>query len=121
MSSMFYGCSLLVTIQVGDGWTTAKVTNSDNMFYGCVELKGGNGTGYNASYTDKTYARIDGKEGSGYFTASPESSIATGIESVVNGKQSTVSHAPMFNLQGQRVNDSYRGVVIQNGQKVLKK
>ena len=121
MSSMFAGCSSLVTITVGDGWTTSKVTSSDNMFYDCGSLKGGNGTSYNASYTDKTYARIDGKEGPGYFTASPESSIATGIESVNNGKQATVSHAPMFNLQGQRVNDSYKGVVIQNGRKMLKK
>ena len=121
MSSMFARCSSLVTIKVGDGWTTSKVTSSDNMFYDCGSLKGGNGTSYNASYTDKTYARIDGKEGPGYFTASPESSIATGIESVTNGKQSTVSHAPMFNLQGQRVNDSYKGVVIQNGRKMLKK
>ncbi|MBR7018953.1 MAG: BspA family leucine-rich repeat surface protein, partial [Prevotella sp.] len=121
MNSMFYGCYELTTITVGDGWTTSNVTASSGMFDGCSNLKGGNGTVYNASYIDKTYARIDGKEGLGYFTASPESSIATGIESVVNGKQSTVSHAPMFNLQGQRVNDSYKGVVIQNGRKMLKK
>ena len=121
MSSMFYGCYELTTITVGDGWTTSNVTASSGMFDGCSNLKGGNGTVYNASYIDKTYARIDGKEGPGYFTASPESSIATGIESVTNGKQSTVSHAPMFNLQGQRVNDSYKGVVIQNGRKMLKK
>ena len=121
MSSMFAGCSSLVTITVGDGWTTSNVTASSGMFDGCSNLKGGNGTVFNASYIDKTYARIDGKEGLGYFTASPESSIATGIGSVTNGKQATVSHAPMFNLQGQRVNDSYKGVVIQNGRKMLKK
>lgn len=28
--------------------------------------------------------------------------------------------APMYNLGGQRVNGSYRGVVIQNGKKVIK-
>ncbi|MBR4388141.1 MAG: hypothetical protein IKT00_03055, partial [Prevotella sp.] len=31
------------------------------------------------------------------------------------------SAAPMYNLAGQRVNGSYRGVVIQNGKKVIKK
>ena len=30
----------------------------------------------------------------------------------------TDSQAPMYNLAGQRVNDSYKGVVIQNGKKV---
>ena len=30
------------------------------------------------------------------------------------------SNAPMYNLAGQRVNNSYRGIVIQNGKKLVK-
>jgi hypothetical protein len=29
-------------------------------------------------------------------------------------------NAPMYNLKGQRVDNSYHGVVIQNGKKVVK-
>ena len=39
------------------------------MFGDCTRLKGGNGTAYNSSYTDKTYARIDASGTPGYFTA----------------------------------------------------
>jgi hypothetical protein len=43
----------------------------------------------------------------------------TGITSIAaDGNDST---APMYNLAGQRVNDSFRGVVIQNGKKTIKK
>jgi hypothetical protein len=39
------------------------------MFYDCPKLVGGNGTAYNSSYIDKTYARIDTAEIPGYLTA----------------------------------------------------
>ena len=40
------------------------------MFYGCTSLVGRNGTVYDSSHTDATYARIDGLNGNaGYFTA----------------------------------------------------
>ena len=39
------------------------------MFNNSKKLVGGNGTVYSHSYTDKTYARIDGGTSSpGYFT-----------------------------------------------------
>jgi len=117
MSNMFSGCSSLVTITVGDGWNIGNEVNGDDMFYDCQNLKGGNNTAYDSRYTDVSYARVDGRDGPGYLTA--KEGIATGVGSVGNGLSS--ADAPMFNLQGQRVNDSYRGVVIQNGQKVLKK
>ena len=43
----------------------------------------------------------------------------TGITSIA--ADGTDSTAPMYNLAGQRVNDSFRGVVIQNGKKTIKK
>ena len=41
------------------------------MFEDCKKIVGGNGTTYNSSYTDKTYARIDTASTPGYFTAKP--------------------------------------------------
>ena len=69
MSSMFEGCTELTTILVDTGFSTARATASSNMFKNDTKLVGGKGTTYNASYIDKTYARVD--EGStvpGYFT-----------------------------------------------------
>ncbi len=69
MALMFAGCSALETILVGSGWNVDKVTSSDDMFTGCENLTGGNGTTYQADKTDKTYAVIDGKDGKdGYLT-----------------------------------------------------
>jgi surface protein len=71
VTRMFYGCSNLRTIYVGNGWSTANVTFSANMFDGCTSLVGGKGTTYNDSNPkDKTYAHIDGGPSNpGYFTA----------------------------------------------------
>ena len=73
MSFMFYVCSNLRTIYVGNGWSTAAVTNSYNMFYNCTSLVGGQGTTYNSWYPmDKTYAHIDGGPSyPGFFTRDP--------------------------------------------------
>ena len=69
MTSMFQGCSKLVTIYVGSGWNTDAVTYSSEMFYGCNKIKGSDGTTYNSSKMDKTYARIgDGGENKGYMS-----------------------------------------------------
>ena len=73
MSYMFYNCDDLTTIYVSTRWSTAAVTNSSSMFYNCTKLKGGKGTTYNASHTDKAYAHIDGGSSNpGYFTARAE-------------------------------------------------
>ncbi|WP_407723912.1 BspA family leucine-rich repeat surface protein [Ruminococcus sp. JL13D9] len=69
MSYMFDSCSNLKTVYVGDLWSTAKVTSSTSMFYGCNALKGGAGTTYKSYYTYKIYARIDNPpDEPGYFT-----------------------------------------------------
>jgi surface protein len=74
MGYMFMLCNNLQTIYVGDGWSTAAVTQSTNMFSNCTSLVGGRGTIYNDSNPkDKTYARIDGGTGNpGYFSDPPE-------------------------------------------------
>ena len=69
MSTMFENCYYLKTIYVSDKWNISNVTDSEDMFGSCTGLVGGAGTTYNSSYTDKTYARIDGLNNlPGYLT-----------------------------------------------------
>ena len=63
---MFRDCTNLITIIAND-WS-ATVT-SQKMFDGCTSLVGGNGTTYNSSHIDATYAHIDVADNPGYFTA----------------------------------------------------
>ena len=68
MSSMFADCSNLQTILVGKGWNLDNVTESVDMFAGCKSLEGCEGTQWDSSYTDKTYARGDcGDDEPGYL------------------------------------------------------
>ena len=71
-----------VTLDVTN-WDVSNVTDSYNMFYNCTKLVGGAGTVYNSSYTDKTYARIDGGTSNpGYLTLNmPENVVLlSGVE-----------------------------------------
>ncbi len=69
MYYMFGGSNNLRTVYVGNGWSTAAVTSSTNMFSGCTSLVGGQGTTYDANHVDKAYAHIDGGPSNpGYFT-----------------------------------------------------
>ena len=60
MRYMFFRCSLLTAIIVSNKWTVASVTSSSNMFTNCNSLIGEQGTIYNSSHTDASYAHIDG-------------------------------------------------------------
>ena len=81
MTYMFDGCTNLRTIYVGNGWSTAAVTGSTEMFNYCTSLVGGQGTTYDANHIDKTYAHIDGGTSNpGYFTAKN-----AGLRGDVNG------------------------------------
>lgn len=100
MNSMFSGCTKLETIYVSRGWTTDNVsdTNGDNMFAGCSNLVGENGsTVGECGNTDKTYARIDGGTSHhGYFREKnsiirlgnniDNSSIITAFDGLTNAK-----------------------------------
>ena len=80
---MFSGNSNLQIIYVSNKWSTAAVTNSNNMFYDCASLVGGQGTTWNSSNPkDKTYAHIDGGPSNpGYFSEKG----GTGLRGDVNG------------------------------------
>ena len=68
MEGMFRYMEKLKTIYVGKNFSITKVSNSNKMFDINSSLVGGNGTVYNSSYIDKTYARIDTSSTPGYFT-----------------------------------------------------
>lgn len=59
MSYMFKDCNSLLTIYVGEGWTTVDVIEGTAMFTNCSQLIGGMGTAYDSNHVDHTYARID--------------------------------------------------------------
>ena len=71
MGYMFYDDRNLQRIVVGNGWSTDKLTRSDNMFYNCTSLVGEEGTEFDASHVDAAYAHIDGGTSNpGYLSAS---------------------------------------------------
>ena len=83
MEAMFVGNSKLRTIYVGNGWSTAAVTNSTDMFLGCNSLVGGQGTAFDANHMDAAYAHIDsGPSNPGYFTKKPDRGDVNGDGSV---------------------------------------
>ena len=68
MTTMFQFCTALTTIYVSEKWNMKSVVLSNNMFYRCTKLKGGNGTAYSSTNKTGTYAVIDTAETPGYFT-----------------------------------------------------
>ncbi len=121
MDWMFCNCNKLVTIYVGDEWSTAKVTNSKEMFYDCFSLEGGQGTKWKTTNpTDKTYAHIDGGASNpGYFTG-----VATGLVTHIEAvpvKANTVKG--IYTLDGRKLNElpNKKGVYIVDGKKVVVK
>ena len=68
MSYMFYNCSNLQTIYTTNKFI-APTNSSGNMFSNCNKLIGEQGTTYNFSHIDATYAHIDGGTSNpGYFS-----------------------------------------------------
>ncbi len=68
MSYMFSSCTNLRTIYVGSNWNTTKVTSTE-LFGNCTKLYGSKGSSYKKFGDDITYARIDGGSGTpGYLT-----------------------------------------------------
>lgn len=73
MRSMFMEDSLLEKIYASENFITTNETLSQDMFYNCRSLVGGNDTRYSNKHVDAEYARIDGGPDSstpGYFTSS---------------------------------------------------
>ena len=72
------------------------------------------------AYDARTFKKLPLKGDRIEIVVLDPSAIDTGIDNVqrstVNGQRSST-----YNLQGQKVGDSYRGIVIQNGRKVVRR
>ena len=44
-----------------------------------------------------------------------------GTTGITGTEQQTADEEPVYNLNGQRVDDSYKGLIIKNGKKMVKK
>ena len=72
IGSMFRNCTNLKTIYVSDLWSTENITSGTAAFFYCSSLVGGQGTTYNSSHVDHTYAHVDGGSANpGYLTLKP--------------------------------------------------
>jgi len=85
------------------GWGESYGDNGENM-----KLTVENAGTYNVTFTFLSESK----------TLSVDLEIATGINTV---KLSNADSAVMFNLQGQRVTSSFRGIAIKNGRKMIVK
>lgn len=56
---MFYYCRDLTKILINNKWSVYFEAGSEDMFYGCEKLVGGQGTVYDSEHTDGVYARAD--------------------------------------------------------------
>ena len=122
MDYMFYGCSGLTTIYAGEGWSTAKVTESSGMFTGCTNLVGGMGTPYDANHRDAAYAHIDGgATNPGYLTykapsnsepyAVLEGNTLTFYYDDKKGDRGGMDIGPFANFSDRPWNGSHQGIV----------
>ncbi len=107
MSAMFSGCKKLTTIYVGDEWSNERTMYlSNNTFYNCFRLVGGNGTRYSEPHQSAYYARVDTNETPGYMTYKKSSSgIATQY-------QTENYEIKRYNLSGQLIKKGSTGVNI---------
>ena len=81
MEFMFKNCDELKTITVGSTWSTEAVTSSTDMFANCFKIVGGAGTTYSSSYTDASYAHIDGGPSNpGYLTGATYDLWINGVQ-----------------------------------------
>ena len=78
ISFMFAGCENLVTIYAAEDFAASAVESS-NMFIGCEKLMGGNGTSYNETIVDQSYARVDQDGSQGYFTSTSTTANETSL------------------------------------------
>ena len=71
IDNLFYQCGSLTTIYASGDFVLTSLTNINNaakLFHQCNKLVGGNGTKWDSTHIDHTYAKID-KEGTpGYLT-----------------------------------------------------
>ena len=111
MDFMFAGCSSLTTIYCNDDWSVGgKVEFYRDMFSNCPNLKG-DGAAYDPYKTGIEMANPT----TGYFTTK----TTTGIDHVTAAGK--VCDGKIYDLSGRLVGDSYQGIVIKDGRKVVQR
>ena len=117
MRQMFSGNWIMTTILANENFITTAITEADNnhssedMFFGCQALIGGNNTPYDSSHTDKEYARVDVTGTPGYFTYSapptPSGPVLSNI--TINLPPTTVKYkvGESFDPTGLKINLNY--------------
>jgi len=111
MINMFSDCESLKTIYVGENWSTESVISSKDMFSGCINLVGGDGSTYNTQNTDATYAT----DNLGYLTTKPEDS-GTAISEISDTAAITIANNQIL-VNG----DAPAFVITIIGQKIANK
>lgn len=102
--------------------STSDITTDGTQW---ILVKGANGVGFMPATSGETL-----KAGKCYLVINDATAAKAGFIGFNSGKTPTGIHpaqmtnraeAPVYNLQGQRVNSSFRGIVIRNGKKYLNK
>ena len=114
MSNMFYDCSKLKYILVSEKWNTDNVTSSSGMFYWCSSLTGENYTGYDSTYTDKTYARLDTEETPGYLSENVPS-ITVSFDEVTGELKLLSGKVRAGDVKYYAGNENVKSVVAEDG------
>lgn len=100
LNYMFQHDTNLKTIIVSDKFTIKSDCDSKEMFNDCTSLVGGNGTVYDASHIDASYAHIDTADNPGYFTsATAMNSVENATEPVVVNTDEAIEATPTPKLE----------------------
>ena len=110
-SEMFAGCPNLKAIYCSIDWSRNDMMTDADMFLGCEQLKGEQGTEFDWIHTGREYARPDGQDDQpGYFTTEK-----TALEEMnapvkkaekiltTNGHLHILRNGQVFDIQGRRV------------------
>lgn len=98
---------------------------ADNKYYALGTVNGVQGFHrvQNGLTIPTSYVIITDQTAKSFLNFEEEENIATGIDgfATANGFIVIDDNTPLYNLSGQRVSKSYKGIVIVNGKKVLRK
>ena len=98
---------------VGDGQTIYVLGKKDDKAVWGLLTSG------NTLSAGKAYLVIDGSNNAPFYSIEIGDGETTRINLNANDNLNFDQNAPLYNLSGQRVSDSYKGIVIVNGKKVV--
>lgn len=117
-----------------NGTTTTTINNTTNNYY-YLSRDPGNSSRYGFYWASGSKGKFDGCDGHKAFVVYPKALLkakpfyfdmgdgtVTAIENILALEtQEPDDNAPMYNAAGQRVGAGYKGLVIQNGRKFIKR